>query len=255
MLKNIFVILLFAFSTCAHSDELVEVPSPETGFFANTDPTKIMLWDDEGTKNIVVFFPGGDGNFKMERVWRRTGTARGIGGTVTIIPNTSGAFVNSPYPLGLTHQASGRWTDEHLNRMISALEVIKQKTNKNIWVYGHSNGSISAFEVYSRLQKQNKTNLVNGIIVSGARDIVKIPETINVPVLFIHHRDDACFDTPLHTAQQNFNKVKSRSTAKAEFVTMTSYIPPAGHPCLTGVHMFDGKYDELAQIINSFVNQ
>jgi len=256
MVKHFLVILLLAFSTFAHSDELIEVPSTETGFFASADPTKIMLWDDPGTKNIVVFFPGGDGSFKMDRVWKRSGTpVRGIGGTVTIIPNSSGAFVNSPYPLGMTHQASGRWTEAHISRMISALEVIKAKTNKPIWVYGHSNGSISAFEVYSALQKQNKPNLISGIVVSGARDIIKIPDVVNVPVLFIHHKEDACFDTPLGTAQQNFDKVKQRSTSKVDFAIVTSYIPAAGHPCLTGVHMFDGKYEELAQIIGRFVNQ
>lgn len=254
MIKHLLVILLFAFSTSAFSREVVNVPSTETGFFANSDPTRILLWSNPAEQNIIVFFPGGDGSFPFTQAWPRE-KSRGLSRIFNTVPNASGAFVNSPYSLGLEYSASRRFTEAHIARMISALETIKQKTNQKIWLYGHSNGSITAFEVYSALQKSNNAQLVNGIIVSGARDIIRIPNSVNVPVLFIHHRDDACADTPLGAAQRNYDKVKERSTARTQFSTVTTYIPPAGHPCLTGVHMFDNTYDELATIIDKFINQ
>jgi hypothetical protein len=254
MLNRVFVVLLFALSFTASADEMLQVPSPETGLFSSSEPTKVMLWDEPTDKSVVAFFPGGDGSWKMDFVWRRE-RRTGISKTVVLIPNTAGAFVNSPYSLGTTYGATGRFTDGHIQRMITALEAIRDKTHKPIWVYGHSNGAISAFEVYAQLQRENKTDLIKGIIVSGARDIIRIPDAVAVPVLFIHHQADACADTPYWSAKRNYEKVKLRSTNRTEFATVTTYIPPAGNPCLSGVHMFDNDYDELASIINKFINQ
>ena len=247
-----FIILIQ--SSFAYCDELLVLPSVETGFLSNASPTQVMLWNDPNEKNLVVFFPGGEGNFKMDRVWRRA-YMTGIGKVATIIPHASGAFVNSPYSLGHTYSASGRFTDKHIARMINALEVLKQKTEKPIWIWGHSNGSISALEVYAQLEKMENTGLVQGLILTGARDIMRIPEKMNIPFLFIHHQADACADTPLGVAQRNYEKLKNISSARNQFSVITTYIPPAGNPCLTGVHMFDNVYEEVAKIIADFIER
>lgn len=247
-----FIILLF--SSGAYCDELLVLPSVEKGFLSSSDPTTVMLWNDPKEKNLVVFLPGGDGSFKMDRVWYRP-YMNGIGKVATIIPNASGAMVNSPYSLGHTYNASGRFTDSHIARTINALEVLKQKTEKPIWIWGHSNGSISALEVYAKLEKMGNVGLIEGVILTGARDIIRLPKNMNVPFLFVHHQADACADTPLWAAQKNYEKLKGISSARNQFSIITTYIPPAGNPCLTGVHMFDNAYDELAQIISDFISQ
>ena len=82
----------------------------------------------------------------------------------------------------------------------------------------------------------------------------RLPEKINKPVLFIHHKDDGCEDTPYSDAYKHYEKLKAINSARVSFATVTTHIEPAGNPCMSGVHMFDNDYEEVAKIIDGFVN-
>lgn len=260
-MKKLVTLVLLLVSFSAHSaEELLVAPSPESGFFANTSPTHATLWDQPDTSAVVAMLPGGDGSFNMKFAWRAH-RMTGIGSTVALIGDKtvtsgklSGAFIDSPYSLGMEYYPGARFSESHIKRVIGILQLIKEKTNKPIWLYGHSNGSISAFEVYKYLKKTNN-DLVAGIIVSGARDVIKPPSNIDIPVLFIHHTDDACKDTQEHQAMRHYEKIKSTSTSKTEFVRISDYVPPRGNACLGGPHMFDNLYPQVSTIIDRFVNQ
>lgn len=260
-MKKLLLILLFAFSAHSYGDEFIELPSPESGMFASSAPTRAMFWFNPDTKGTIISLPGGDGSFNLTRPRSRPVRGFGLVTTALLDPNsTSGkwnvAFLDSHVSLGLQHYPSARFTDAHLNRVASLIRYIKEKTKKPVWVWGHSNGTITAFNIYTHLAKTNEQHLIDGIIASGARDVIKLPDTVNVPVQFIHHQYDACNDTPYSTAQRNYEKLKTVSTSRIEFSTITSPTTVTnGHPCFTGTHMFDGMYVELAQAIDSFVNK
>lgn len=253
-MRKLFVTLLLTISWVAgYCDELLQFSSPETGWFANTDPTRAMYWSFQDDRAIVVFLPGGEGNFNMDKPWARHRVSK-IGSTVTLIPGASGVFLDSPYSLGMTGER--RYSNAHLARVTSVLLHLKQTTNKPIWLYGHSNGSISAMTVYQSLQGTENANLVSGIIMSGTRNAVSAPKAVSVPVLFIHHSGDGCRDTDYASAMRIYNTVKERNSSRTEFVTIST--PPVesfGHPCFGGAHMFDGLYPELAQHINTFITK
>lgn len=261
------LIALTLIANCAFAqteDQVLVVPSPETGFFANEAPTNAMLWDTPGTNGVVVLLPGGDGHFKLSptRPWRKNYQIMMSKSIVDLSDSTktsgklSAAFIDSPYPLGLTHYPGARFASAHINRVISVLDTIRTKTNnKPIWLYGHSNGSISVFEVYKELQSQNREQMIAGLIVSGPRDVISLPKKINVPVLFIHHKNDACADTSLADATRNYKKVTELSTAKTHMEILDGPSRTQGHPCFVGTHMFEGLYDELAQTMDKFINQ
>lgn len=258
-LTALLMFLHFAFAYA--EDQLLVVPSPETGFFANNDPTNSMLWDTPGTKGVVVLLPGGDGKFGLNRVWRREYQIKMSRSIVDLSDptktsgNFSSAFIDSPYSLGMERYPSRRFMSAHIDRVISVLDAIKEKTNKPVWVYGHSNGAISVFEVYRELQAQGKDQNIAGLIVSGPRDIIRLPKKITVPVLFIHHRNDGCSDTSLGDAQRNYKKVTEISTARSHMEILDGPVHSYGHPCLSGAHMFDGLEAELAKTIDTFINQ
>jgi len=264
-MKKLLIVLSFIVGPvfAQTEDQLLVVPSPESGFFANESPTYAMLWDTPGTNGVVVLLPGGDGNFNLNpsRIWRKQ-TQRLMSKSIVDLSDpskTSGkmsaAFIDSPYSLGIERYPTRRFSSAHINRVISVLDAIKEKTNKPVWLYGHSNGAISVFEVYKELQEQGKDQNIAGLIVSGPRDIIRMPNKITVPVLFIHHRNDGCSDTSLADAQRNYKKVTKISTARSHMEILDGPAYSQGHPCFVGAHMFEGLYDELAQTMDKFINQ
>ena len=261
-MKKIFVvsIIFFAFLRAYAGDEILIVPAPEAGAFSNSDPTKALLWDQDSSKAVVVFIPGGDGFIKLNQAVPSS-KVRGITKVVAMLTDpsvTSGtlsaAFLPSPYSLGTAHYPPARFSEEHIKRVVSVLKEIKEKTKKPIWLYGHSNGTISTFEVFNYLQAKAEDDLLAGLIVSGSRNVIRLPEKINKPVLFIHHKDDGCEDTPYSDAYKHYEKLKAINSARVSFATVTTHIEPAGNPCMSGVHMFDNDYEEVAKIIDGFVN-
>lgn len=252
MIKSILVTLLFAFSVSAHADQFVSVAPDGAGFF--TPNTNVLLWENPNAKATVVLLPGGTGSFNVAHLWPREKVTK-FGSILTLLlasGNVSSAFVDSPYPLGGA-DISARRGDDHLARVAKALQVIHSKTNNPIWLFGHSNGAISATELYSYLHKTNQQNILGGIVLASSRNEVTVPTTMDVPVLFIHHRDDTCMNTIYSVAYQHYEKVKAINTSKTEFVTVTSPFTPNNTPCFAGAHMFENNYAEIAQTIEGFI--
>jgi hypothetical protein len=252
-MKHILVTLLFAISTVAFSDELIQLPSPETGFFSSSAKTDVVFWDNKGSKGTVIFLPGGDGTFNSDVALNREKVYKvSVIGALLDIPDWNVAAVNSPYGLGMAH-VGARHTSSHLDRVISAVQTIKEKTNnKPVWILGHSNGTVSAFATYSRLQQLGQEDLVSGIILSGSRDIVEVPKTIKVPVLFVHHVHDMCQDTTYSGALRSFDTAKSRTSNRIEISLIRDN--PTGGGCHSGSHMFYGSRTQLSTAINNFIN-
>jgi len=251
-MNKLLVTLLFAFASHASCNELIRIPSPETGFFASSSVTEVVFWESEDSKGTVLFLPGGDGTFKTEMATRENVNRIHVIGAVMDIPQWNVAAINSPYGLGGL-DVGARHTTGHTNRIISALHTLKEKTNnKPIWLLGHSNGTVSALSTYSRLQKLNQENLIAGIILTGSRDVIEIPKKINVPILFVHHTNDMCQTTPHSTAMRSFDNAKSKTVSQLEFVSISSN--PTGGGCYSGSHMFRGSRQELSKAIDNFIN-
>lgn len=252
-MNKLLVTLLFAFaSQHALCDELIQIPSPETGFFSSSAVTEVVLWDNENPKGTVLFLPGGEGTFKTELATRENVNKISVVGAVMDIPQWNVAAINSPHGLGGLY-VGARHTTGHTDRIISAIHILKEKTNyKPVWLLGHSNGTVSALSTYSRLQKLNQENLIAGIILTGSRDVIEIPKKINVPILFVHHTNDMCQTTPHTTAMRSFDIAKSKTISQIEFVSISNN--PTGGGCYTGSHMFRGSRQELSQAIDNFIN-
>jgi hypothetical protein len=254
MIKSILVTLLFAFSVSAHADQLLSVAPDGAGFF--TANTNVLLWENPKSTATVVHLPGGTGSFNVTQLWPRE-KVHSFGSILTLLlasGNVSSAYIDSPYSLG-GNDISARRSEDHLARVAKALQAIHSKTNNPIWLFGHSNGAISAMEMYSYLSKTNDQHILGGIILSSSRNELIVPATMNIPVLFMHHRNDTCVNTMYADARQRYEEVKAVNKNRTEFATITSAFTPNTRPCFSGAHMYENNYAEIAQIIEKFTTQ
>lgn len=253
MFKHILVTLLFAFSTFANADQLISVKPEGAGFF--TPATNVIFWENPNAIATVAHLPGGTGSFNVTQLWPRE-KVHSFGSILTQLldKDLSSAYIDSPYSLG-GYDLSARRGEDHLSRVASAVRTIYQKTNKPIWLFGHSNGAVSATEVYTYLKQTNEQQMIGGLILSSSRNETSVPGNINVPVLFMHHKDDGCQHTLYQLAQQHYIETKAINGSRTEFATITSTFNPKSNPCYAGAHMYENNYAEIAKTISEFIKQ
>jgi len=250
-MKKLIVTLLFAVASAGNCFEVQRFNPPDT--FWASGHTVTLSFVQPNAKGVVVFLPGGDGQFPIPA---QSIEPRGFGIILKTIAESTGfsvVAVNSPYPLETAGSSypSLRESSDHLDR----LETVVKHFGKNnkVWVMGHSNGSFSAVALMRRLQKQNESNLIAGIILSGARDVSQFSADPARPVLFVHHLKDGCIHTLYSDVQRNYTQARLLNSRKTEFVTVDSDVAVNGNPCRSGYHMMQGAYIETADAISSFI--
>jgi hypothetical protein len=253
-MKKILLILLVACSSVYGFDiETVDAPK---SFFGTGQPTTIVRYTQPSSKQMVIFLPGGTGSFSLPKPQTES---KGFLGMLKSISDAGGvdlAIVNSPYPLNDnpgSYYPAMRDSSDHLDRVEAVIRQYHQ--THQIWLMGHSNGTFSITTIMRRLQKQNDTGLIKGLIMSGTRDVAQFEWSPAVPVLFIHHVKDGCRATPYTEAERNFARVKQINSRATKFVAVDSDTATSGNPCYTGYHMMQGAYAETTSAVVNFVKE
>src|ERR1039458_4149289 len=241
--------------------EVIAIEPLEKGFFISSQPSMSMYWQGKDSKAVLIFIPGGEGyiglkpgqadnTFHFHQMLKR----------LTNPTLTSGKFdvvlLDSPNELS-PRQAypSARGGSDHLIRIESAVRYYKEKTGLPVWLMGHSNGGISLTEFVKHMQKENKMNLVAGMIASGIRSESYFNAPLDMPVLFMHHKRDGCSKSSPDSAYSSYMKVKEFNKSVTEFVYVTEGEPESKDPCRSGFHMYYGASDEAAKIIDAFMSK
>jgi pimeloyl-ACP methyl ester carboxylesterase len=250
-MKKILVILLFALVGLAHAFEVRRFDPPQR--FWSSGQTDTVLYARPGSRGVVIFFPGGPGKFQTPTQQEEP---RGYGNILRAITESTGfdlVVVNSPYSLETPGQSypSLRESNDHLDRLEAVVKHYHQ--NRPVWLLGHSNGTFSVVALIRRLQKQNESNLITGMILTGARDVSQFDTNPARPVLFVHHAKDGCINTLYSDVQRNYKRTRELNSRRTEFVTVDSDVTVAGHPCRSGYHMMQGAYIETADAISNFI--
>lgn len=237
-------------------------PPPSDSWFARTQTTNVIHWSGTNTQATLIFMPGGDGQFNMKYAVPKM-FMRGIGSVTSALADSSqtrgvidGVFFDSVLPLqgtGFNDWPSARTQRDHLERIEMVVRHYKAQTGQPVWLMGHSNGSFSVAEFVKHLQKKDEAGLLSGIVLSGSRDVVSFNGPLNLPILFIHHREDGCSTTSYTDAQRTFEKVKKINAQRTVFVTVEGGMSQGGHPCFNGTHMMNGLYMQMSQIIEEFI--
>lgn len=149
--------LALAFLCTAVNAQVIEVPN------SGNSPTKTMLIHTEHPKALVILLIGGNGKVGLFD----NGSARS---NHTFVRSQSlwaqygvdAVLVDSTDDLAI--KGGGRITDDYQNRLLSVVTYYKNKFDVPVWLFGHSNGTVSVTEFVNRL---GESGIISGFIVAG----------------------------------------------------------------------------------------
>ena len=227
--------------------EIIQVPG--------SDPeTTTAYWSSLNSKAVLIFMPGGDGSFNIAAK-NPAKPSWVLSKLYDASQKSSGldfVFVDSPYSLGMRGgNIAPRYSKDHLSRILNVIQFYKEKTNKPLYLIGHSNGAISEAEFLN--QSPNNQKLLAGIIFSGSRNETSVDGPLNIPVLVLHHEDDANGRwTSYSNAENLYKKIKTFNGGPTQFSAVHGG-ESGGDPSTSGHHMYEGSFDEAANYIWNFI--
>lgn len=167
---------------------------------AEEEPTRTLLIVAERPKALVLLYPGGGGQLNL----RDDGQTKNRHTFVRSIDqwaqyHIDAVLVDTPYDLGNLKRGSFRGRQDHLQRVEEVISFYKARTKLPIWIFGHSMGTSTASNYVSESPQMAK--LLSGIIVAGTVRTAELSDKVTLPVLAIHHRDDACGGSPISASR------------------------------------------------------
>ncbi len=246
--------------TFAIAAEVNPVEPIEKCFLCNSEPSLTMYWKGKESQAVLLLIPGGEGYVGLkpgqtDNMFHLFQTLKRL----TDPMQTSGHFdvvlLDSPGPLSPNQfYPTARGSSEHMIRIESAIRYYQSKTGLPVWLMGHSNGGISLTEFLKYARKNNRMDLIGGMVVSAVRNESYFEAPISFPMLFMHHRTDGCANTTYAASYRNFEKVKTYSTAQLAFQTIESGQAESRDPCRSGFHMYFGAGEEVGKVLDTFMS-
>lgn len=136
-----------------------------------------------------------------------------------------------------------RGTLEHAQDNAVMIDFLRQQAAVPVWLIGTSNGSLSAAATAAHLKGKGPDGVIltastTRAPVSQAHSVLTAPlGGISLPVLIVHHKQDACYVTPFSAMPE---LIAALSSAKpVELITIEGGTNN-GKPCHSGHHQFQG---------------
>lgn len=266
--KIFFVTFIFLnLQNISSAYEQIQIDYPDKS--ANLPATTTYYFKGVNSKALILFLPGGDGMmhgggsdlFSMPfRSLADKNFSQGTYDFASINSNKSLQTRNDRDWLNNVYQL--RSERDHILRVESAINYYKSKTKLPIILFGHSNGGVSVEIILNHLIKENKINLISGIIVSETNDttareirtILTKPE-INMPSIFIIHRKTRCSSVNYNYQIGQFEKVAEEKKGLVSIITIETGLDSSNHPCYSGYHMYYGADKEVLQKVEPELNK
>ena len=170
------------------------------------------------------------------------------------------AFVDAPSDRLAEGLIGFRTSPEHAADVGGVIARLRHDDPAPLWLVGSSMGTVSAASAAARLGRAGPDGLV--LISSVTRthpymreSLADVPlESITVPTLLIHHRQDPCEITPYAEAQALAHRLgKAR---RVELVTIEGGPIPRSLPCgPNSPHAFFGLEDTLIDRLRSWITR
>lgn len=147
----------------------------------------------------------------------------------------------------------------HLEDMHQVLLFLKQQSDAPIWLVATSQSTISAAAVAIA---ERDSGLLAGIVLTSSITSYKIPnavpklalDRITVPVLVMHHENDACFACRAYEASHIYDGLKNAPVRKLLLVDGGG--EPRGDPCEPyHYHGYIGMEQATVDMITAWVRQ
>jgi len=247
MMRKLIVAVISILISSLSIAEIIQVPGPD-------GETTTAYWSSPNSKAVLIFMPGGDGSFNIasRNPAKPSWVLSKLYDASQTSPGLDLVFVDSPYSLGMRGgNIAPRYSKDHLSRMLSVIQFYKDKTKKPIYLIGHSNGAISEAEFLNKSPDNQK--LLAGVIFSGSRNETSIDGPLNLPILFLHHEDDANGRwTSYSNAEGLYKKVKALNAGPTGFSTVHGG-EAGGDPSTSGHHMYEGSFEAAANYMWNFI--
>lgn len=248
-----FVILLLSMTTTSFA--LTEIRTIPTRPGITMD-VLVMTPEKAGHHDALILFPGGNGArpFKM--------TDGGVVSGWNFLVRSSGNFVQSGFAVFTvtppsdhsTGMSTGfRESTEHAEDIASLLSYLELLGYDRIFLIGNSRGTLSAASLGTRL----KDSHLKGIILTSTLEYDNflrwLPlEQLQLPVLMVHHRDDACRVSSIEEARTT--RARLSATTAVDFTEVNGGAYPRSAPCDNlSAHGFFGVEEKVVRIIADWI--
>jgi predicted esterase len=232
LIRGVLFLLVAASAVCHAAEEVITLP-PRDG----VKLTYLLLQDKSASpKAVAIAFVGGPGAIDLAKRSESGPVKFGPGANFLVRireqlvdADIAEAIVDAPsdkLPQGMDD--AFRLGPEHLADIRALTADLKRRyPEAKIYLVGTSRGAISAAALAAKLGDS-----VQGIVLSSSvTNSNKVGEglshfdfkTIKVPLLFIHHRDDACSISPYHNVERISNK--------ESLISVSGGDPPQSGPC------------------------
>ena len=245
--------LLLLRAGAAWAAQAIAVDPPKNSQ-AGAPPTMTLLYSVETAQVTIIAIPGGEGHLGLTEASTRVRNQTAQMLETLMKPDFSALRANvvifdSPYEI-FPHNL--RRSADHLDRIESVIRFYKDKFNTPVWLLGHSMGSVSVTELINKSPEARA--LLAGVIASASVYQIEIGDSVNLPILFLHHEQDGCKESPRSYAQRNFATTKSTNKSTTEFA-MVKGGQERGNPCRDGYHMYLGAHDAAARLLEQFISR
>lgn len=189
----------------------------------------------------AVLLPGGNGDIELSNggpkkkgnfLVRSRALFAGQGVTVAVADAASDS--KGAYGLG------DRTGKDHARDIQAIIEYLRQQTHVPVWVIGTSRGTVSAANAAARLGANGPSGVVLTSTVSESvnrrsSDVFDVDlQDIKVPVLLVHHANDACEVSPYASLSRVTKKLSGAPIVK--ILSYTGGDAPTAGPCEAHSH-------------------
>jgi hypothetical protein len=94
--------------------------------------------------------------------------------------------------------------------------------------------------------------MVDGLIISAARNETSFSPPLTMPMLFLHHEEDGCVNTQPKNSYATYKKLVEFDKAYIRYVYVGSGEYEMDDPCVSGYHMYFNADKEVLSAFDQY---
>lgn len=232
MIRGALLLVMATVTVCCDAEEVITIPTRD-----GVKLSYLLVQDKSAVpKAVAILFVGGLGAIGLARRAESGPVKFGPGANFLVRireqlgdADIADAIVDSPsdkLPQGMEDEF--RLGPDHLADIRALIADLKKRfPDARIYLIGTSRGTISAAALAAKLGD----SVQGAALTSTVTNRDKVGEalsrfdfrTIQVPLLFIHHRDDACFSSPYQNVE--------RMSKTISLISVSGGDPSQSGPC------------------------
>lgn len=207
--------------------------------------------------DALILFPGGNGAgpFKMTESGTVSGWNFLVRSADSFIENGFSVFTIAPPSDHSTGMSTGfRESSEHAEDIASLIHFLTRQGYERMYLVGNSRGTLSAAAIATRLSDSHLKGLILTSSLEYENFLRWLPlGQIHLPVLMVHHRNDACRVSSIEEAR--ITRTNLSVTAAVDFVEVLGGAYPRSAPCDNlSPHGFFGAEDKVVRVIADWID-